>query len=91
MTCHGVPEYVLVKGRVCVDNGKLDAIRGFGTFLETPVNPPFVYDPINGIPNKNDKYQMDDLKRIIAKTEEMAFEIPEIDPITTTVLKRQKK
>ncbi|XP_046407330.1 dihydropyrimidinase isoform X2 [Ischnura elegans] len=43
MECHGVPEYVIVNGRVCVDEGDLKAVHGFGRFVPTPVNPPFVY------------------------------------------------
>ncbi|XP_050313241.1 dihydropyrimidinase isoform X2 [Anthonomus grandis grandis] len=45
MVCHGVPEYVIVNGRVIVDEGQLRAVQGFGRFIETPVFPPFVYDP----------------------------------------------
>nr|XP_029736015.1 dihydropyrimidinase-like isoform X3 [Aedes albopictus] len=53
MKCHGVPEYVIVHGRVCVENGLLRVAEGQGSFLETPVNPPFVYDALNGIKNRN--------------------------------------
>lgn len=53
MKCHGVPEYVIVHGRVCVENGLLRVAEGQGVFLETPVNPPFVYDALNGITNRN--------------------------------------
>lgn len=44
MECHGVPEYVIVSGRVCVDDGQLKAVQGYGHFVETPVNAPFIYD-----------------------------------------------
>ncbi|XP_065095870.1 dihydropyrimidinase isoform X3 [Ochlerotatus camptorhynchus] len=53
MKCHGVPEYVIVHGRVCVENGLLRVAEGQGTFLERPVNPPFVYDALNGITDRN--------------------------------------
>ncbi|XP_021710295.1 dihydropyrimidinase isoform X3 [Aedes aegypti] len=53
MKCHGVPEYVIVHGRVCVENGLLRVAEGQGSFLETPINPPFVYDALNGITNRN--------------------------------------
>lgn len=49
MTCHGVPDYVIVRGRVCVEEGVLRVAEGQGTFVETPVEPPFVYDALNGI------------------------------------------
>lgn len=43
LECHGVPEYVIVNGRVCVDEGELKAVQGFGHFVPTPPFPPFVY------------------------------------------------
>lgn len=45
MECHGVPDYVIVNGRVIVDEGQIRAVEGFGRFIDTPVFPPFVYDP----------------------------------------------
>lgn len=45
MECHGVPEFVIVNGRVIVDEGQLRAVQGFGKYIDTPVFPPFVYDP----------------------------------------------
>lgn len=45
MEVHGVPEYVIVNGRVCVDDEQLRAVQGHGKFVETPVFPPFVYYP----------------------------------------------
>nr|CAH7756047.1 unnamed protein product [Callosobruchus chinensis] len=44
MNCHGVAEYVIVSGRVCVDEGQLRVAEGHGRFVETPVFPPYVYD-----------------------------------------------
>lgn len=44
MEVHGVPEYVIVNGRVCVDEGQLRVVQGHGRFIETPVFPPFLYD-----------------------------------------------
>ncbi|XP_049537609.1 dihydropyrimidinase isoform X1 [Anopheles darlingi] len=49
MKCHGVPEFVIVRGRVCVENDLIRVAEGQGTFLETPVYPSFVYDAINGV------------------------------------------
>lgn len=45
MECHGVPQYVIVNGRVCVDDGELKVVQGYGSFVETPAFAPFVYDP----------------------------------------------
>ncbi|XP_055546224.1 dihydropyrimidinase isoform X4 [Wyeomyia smithii] len=53
MKCHGVPDFVIVHGRVCMENGVLRVAEGQGSFLETPVNPPFVYDALNGITDRN--------------------------------------
>ncbi|XP_044765123.1 dihydropyrimidinase isoform X2 [Coccinella septempunctata] len=44
MECHGVPEYVIVNGRIIVDDGQLKAVEGHGRFIETPVYAPYVYD-----------------------------------------------
>ena len=44
MECHGVPEYVIVNGRVCLDEEQLRVVEGYGSYIETPVFPPFVYD-----------------------------------------------
>lgn len=36
---------MIVNGRVCLDEGLLKAVEGYGRFLDTAVFPPFVYDP----------------------------------------------
>jgi dihydropyrimidinase len=46
MECHGVPEFVIVNGRVCVDDEELKAVHGFGRFVPTPAYPPYVYDQV---------------------------------------------
>jgi len=46
MTCTGGPEYVIANGRVAVDEGKLKAVQGYGSFVPTPVFAPFVYDAV---------------------------------------------
>uniref|UniRef100_A0AAG5CPK3 dihydropyrimidinase n=1 Tax=Anopheles atroparvus TaxID=41427 RepID=A0AAG5CPK3_ANOAO len=48
MKCHGVPEFVIVRGRVCLENEHVRVAEGQGSFLETPVYPTFVYDALNG-------------------------------------------
>lgn len=45
MKCHGVPEYVIVNGRVCVDDGQLRVAEGYGRFINTAPFPPFIYNP----------------------------------------------
>ncbi|KAG6438956.1 hypothetical protein O3G_MSEX000361, partial [Manduca sexta] len=39
----GGPQYVIVNGRVCLDDGELRVVEGLGKFLKTPPNSPFVY------------------------------------------------
>ncbi|XP_014604615.1 PREDICTED: dihydropyrimidinase isoform X1 [Polistes canadensis] len=46
MEVHGVPEYVIVNGRVCVDECELKAVHGFGKYVETPTFCNYVYDMI---------------------------------------------
>ncbi|KAM7362740.1 dihydropyrimidinase-like isoform 2-T4 [Cochliomyia hominivorax] len=57
LICHGVPEIVLVRGRVCVENGEVHVVEGHGRFLTTPVRPPFVYDVMEGkVENTDDLF-----------------------------------
>ncbi|XP_017759772.1 PREDICTED: dihydropyrimidinase isoform X1 [Eufriesea mexicana] len=46
MEVHGVPEYVIVEGRVCVDECELKVVHGFGKFVETPSHAEYVYSMI---------------------------------------------
>lgn len=85
MTCHGVPEYVIVKGRVCVEEGLLRVAEGYGTFLETPVSPPYVYNGINGIKNGDDESTNCESTNGDSKhsnIEELAIEIPAPEPLS---------
>jgi len=43
MECHGVPEYVIVNGRVCVDEGDLKVVQGYGRFVPCAPYPPIIY------------------------------------------------
>ncbi|XP_050069223.1 dihydropyrimidinase isoform X2 [Anopheles maculipalpis] len=54
MKCHGVPEFVIVRGRVCVEYDLIRVAEGQGSFLETPVYPSFVYDALNGVSRSDD-------------------------------------
>jgi dihydropyrimidinase len=46
MVVHGVAEYVIVNGRVCVDDGELKPVQGFGHYVPTPTFPPFIYSKV---------------------------------------------
>lgn len=43
MTCHGVPEVVIVKGKICYENGILTVEKGFGKYLKTPAKCSYIY------------------------------------------------
>ncbi|XP_011874771.1 PREDICTED: dihydropyrimidinase isoform X6 [Vollenhovia emeryi] len=47
MEVTGVPEYVIVSGRVCVDECELKAVHGFGKYVNTDPFCAYVYDMIN--------------------------------------------
>ncbi|XP_049881817.1 dihydropyrimidinase isoform X1 [Pectinophora gossypiella] len=44
----GSPQYVIVNGRVCLDDGDLRVAEGFGRFLKTPANCPYVFGEEKG-------------------------------------------
>ncbi|CAG9109109.1 unnamed protein product [Plutella xylostella] len=39
----GSPQYVIVNGRVCLDDGVLRVAEGSGRFIKTPANSPYVF------------------------------------------------
>lgn len=80
MKCHGVPEVVIVRGRVCVENGTVRVAEGQGQFIETPTNPPYVYNPLNGKSNDEEDHENGDDKN--GAIEELEIEIPAVEPLT---------
>ncbi|CAO1401257.1 unnamed protein product [Diamesa serratosioi] len=60
MKCHGVPDFVIVKGRICVEGDMLRVAEGYGQFCETPVNAPYIYDKLNGVEKKNGTHELED-------------------------------
>ena len=48
LVCHGVPEMVLVRGRICLEDGNMRVAEGYGRFLNTPTLAPHVYDILEG-------------------------------------------
>lgn len=80
LTCHGVPEVVVVRGRVCVENGSIRVAEGQGRFLETPTYPPYVYDALNGKANGQAEDHTDTNGLSI---QELEIEIPPIEPLST--------
>lgn len=61
---------------------KLILSTGQGNFIETPVNPPYVYKPMNGNSNGDeaDEHENGDDKN--GPIEQLEIEIPQIEPIT---------
>ncbi|XP_065571827.1 dihydropyrimidinase-like isoform X2 [Artemia franciscana] len=46
MECHGAPEYVILGGRVVVDEEEMKVVQGYGQFVPTDPFPAYVYDTI---------------------------------------------
>lgn len=46
MEVHGVPEYVIVNGRVCVDECEPKVVHGFGRYVPREPFGTYVYDQI---------------------------------------------
>lgn len=44
----GAPEYVIVKGKVCLEDGNVRVAEGYGQFLELPTHCSLVYGTKNG-------------------------------------------
>ncbi|KAL7727600.1 hypothetical protein ACLKA6_014947 [Drosophila palustris] len=83
MTVHGVPEFVLVRGRVCAENGIVRVAEGFGRFIPMSVRPPFVYDIIEGkvqsSEEPHEEYQNGSMAKKLA---ELDIQIPAHEPIS---------
>lgn len=47
MEVTGVPEYVIVNGRVCVDECEVKAVHGFGRYVNVEPFGAYVYDMIS--------------------------------------------
>lgn len=44
----GAPEFVIVKGKVCLEDGNVRVAEGYGQFLEIPTHCPLIYNAKNG-------------------------------------------
>lgn len=90
MVCHGVPEIVLVRGRICVENSMVKVAEGFGRFLNTPTRPPYIYDILenktsinnerNGSNEDHGEKLNGDIKKISLSA--LEIEIPHQESIT---------
>ncbi|XP_054740405.1 dihydropyrimidinase isoform X2 [Anastrepha obliqua] len=92
MVCHGVPEIVLVRGRICVEDGAVRVAEGYGRFINTPTRPPHVYDVLEGVVPLNEEHNGEDheeqlnggLKKLNLGA--LEIEIPYQEPISRTLL-----
>lgn len=58
----GVPEFVIVKGKVCLEDGNVRVAAGNGQFLECPTHSPLIYGVKNGddhVDSTKDHVQLD--------------------------------
>lgn len=83
--CHGGPEIVIVKGRVCAENGNVDAVKGFGSYLNCNTHAPFVYDAMAG----NTSGEISD--NYGRHNEQLDAEIPYIEPLALYLAKLKPK
>lgn len=83
MQCHGVPEVVIVHGRVCVEDGLIRVAEGQGRFIPTPVSPPYVYNPLNGAASEDEDKQNGDDNTNGADIDQLDLEIPAVEPLTS--------
>ncbi|XP_025196218.1 dihydropyrimidinase isoform X1 [Melanaphis sacchari] len=77
MECHGIPEYVLVGGRVCVDEGQLKVVQGHGKFIPTPTHSEFVYN--------NEKVSEIEVTDEIKEIKELKLQISPPSSVTSDV------
>lgn len=47
VTCHGIAEMTISRGKVVWEKGKLNIVRGAGKFVETPAHSPHVFCLVN--------------------------------------------
>ncbi|XP_064556592.1 dihydropyrimidinase 1-like isoform X1 [Drosophila montana] len=78
MTVHGVAEYVIVRGRICAENGSVRVAEGFGRFIPMPLRPPFVYDIIEGkVRSSEEQHEENQNGHLAKKFAELDILIPE--------------
>lgn len=78
--CHGVADYVIVKGRICVEEAEVKPTlsRGLGEFLQTPVYSPFVYP--DAVPNKkSNQLNLEDDLLIKDDEDDLNFELADLN------------
>lgn len=77
LKCHGVPEYVIVRGKVAVEDLNLRVAEGHGQYISTPVRPPYVYET-NGVhaadPDEHNGLENLKLEEELTEAEELCHE-----------------
>ena len=74
MTCHGVPEMVIVKGRVAIEGDLIRVAEGYGQVISRSCYTPFVYDKINGKHDEDSSGEIKNGMKHLDFTEEDQFD-----------------
>lgn len=53
----GAPEFVIVKGKVCLEDGNVRVAEGYGQYLELPTHCPLIYAAKNGDHDISDGFE----------------------------------
>lgn len=72
MECHGVPEAVIVQGKVMVDEGRIRVMQGFGRFLPLAPFSPHIFEKVHA--RKEDSINLSLVQPVIRSEADM--EIP---------------
>lgn len=74
---HGAPEYVIVNGRVCVDEFELKAVQGYGKFIPTYPWCPYVYEMVKARDEsiaQNGTFSFPEIKVALPKVPDLKIE-----------------
>ncbi|KAL0269546.1 UNVERIFIED_CONTAM: hypothetical protein PYX00_007244 [Menopon gallinae] len=94
---HGAPEYVIVNGRVCVDEFELKAVQGHGKFVPTSPWCPYVYEMMKAREEKaggqNGLSNMTPIKLTLPKIPEAPTPTPSpaTNPVTPTTGRQMRQ
>ncbi|XP_055901794.1 dihydropyrimidinase isoform X2 [Eupeodes corollae] len=90
MVCHGVPEVVIVRGRICVENDIVRVAEGHGKFVPCEVRPAFVYDALEGkVKHEETTHHEEEITNGTKKLnlcDALEIEIPYQEPLTRAMI-----
>lgn len=94
MTVHGVPEYVIVNGRVCFEEGEVKAVQGFGSYVPNPVFPSYIYpnaqnvEQDEGVENGSTKTDADSVSAEKSEEKDIRYGVDEPGSWSEQAIKR---